>query len=94
MSKAILFINPNKENVQTLVAEIIRELGQRTIKADTFTFGKNKRLKPFSRYDIAFSLGGDGTVLSTARLMAPLGVPVFPVNLGTLGFIAAVHPED
>jgi NAD+ kinase len=26
--------------------------------------------------------------------MAPLGVPVFPVNLGTLGFIAAIHPEE
>jgi NAD+ kinase len=94
MSKAILFINPKKENAQTLAAEITRELGQRNIKADTFTFKKNNRIKPNKVYDIAFSLGGDGTVLFVARLMAPLGVPVFPINLGTLGFIAAVHPED
>jgi NAD+ kinase len=26
--------------------------------------------------------------------MASLGVPVFPINLGTLGFIAGVHPEN
>jgi NAD+ kinase len=26
--------------------------------------------------------------------MAPLGVPIIPVNLGTLGFIAAVHPGE
>ncbi|MDR0313074.1 MAG: NAD(+)/NADH kinase [Treponema sp.] len=94
MSKAILFINPKKDNVQTLAAEIIRELGLRNIKADSFTFGKSKRINLNRSYDIAFSLGGDGTVLYAARLMAPLGVPIFPINLGTLGFIAAVHPED
>jgi NAD+ kinase len=26
--------------------------------------------------------------------MAPLGVPILPVNLGTLGFIATVHPGE
>jgi NAD+ kinase len=94
MSKAILFINPKKENAQTLAAEIIRELGSRGIKADTFAFEKNKAINANNGYDIAFSLGGDGTVLYATRAMAPLGVPIFPINLGTLGFIAAVHPVD
>jgi NAD+ kinase len=26
--------------------------------------------------------------------MAPLSIPIFPINIGTLGFIAAVHPEQ
>jgi NAD+ kinase len=26
--------------------------------------------------------------------MAPLGIPIFPINIGTLGFIAAVHPAQ
>jgi len=44
--------------------------------------------------DLAISLGGDGTALFAARLAAPHGTPILPVNLGTLGFLAAVSPED
>jgi NAD+ kinase len=36
------------------------------------------------------SLGGDGTVLYAARVAAPLGIPILPVNLGRLGFIAEI----
>ena len=49
---------------------------------------------PSGEFDLAFSLGGDGTVLYAARCMAERGVPVLPINLGTLGFIAAVQRED
>jgi len=48
---------------------------------------------PKGEWDIAFSLGGDGTVLYTARCLAPYGVPILPVNLGALGFIAGVSRE-
>jgi NAD+ kinase len=43
---------------------------------------------------LAFSLGGDGTVLYAARIAAPRGLPILPINAGTLGFIAAVRPGD
>ncbi|MCL2277296.1 MAG: NAD(+)/NADH kinase [Treponema sp.] len=49
---------------------------------------------PDKKWDIAFSLGGDGTVLYAARCLSPLGVPILPVNLGTLGFIAEVEKDD
>jgi NAD+ kinase len=44
--------------------------------------------------DLAVSLGGDGTMLRTVDLVSPLGVPVLGVNLGHLGYLAAVEPED
>jgi NAD+ kinase len=44
--------------------------------------------------DLVFSLGGDGTVLYTARLVSPRRIPIIPVNLGTFGFIAAVHSSE
>lgn len=40
--------------------------------------------------DLIVSLGGDGTVLYAARVAAPLGIPILPVNLGRLGFIAEI----
>jgi NAD+ kinase len=94
IKRALLFINLHKANAQVLAGEINRELGRRNIEADSFTFkGKGDFVRQ-EGYDIAFSLGGDGTVLFTARAMAPLGVPILPVNLGTLGFIAAVSPGE
>jgi NAD+ kinase len=44
--------------------------------------------------DLAVSLGGDGTMLRTVDLVSPLGVPVLGVNLGHLGYLAAVEPSD
>ena len=38
--------------------------------------------------DMALSLGGDGTMLRTMRLIAGRGTPVLGVNLGRLGFLA------
>jgi NAD+ kinase len=42
------------------------------------------------RSDLILSLGGDGTMLTSARLAAPAGIPVLGVNMGTLGFITPV----
>lgn len=40
------------------------------------------------------ALGGDGTVLRAARLGIMLGIPVLPVAMGRLSFMAELRPEE
>ncbi len=47
-----------------------------------------------SKTDLLLSLGGDGTFLSAARLVRGTGVPILGVNLGKVGFLADVSPEN
>jgi len=44
--------------------------------------------------ELAVIFGGDGTMLAGARRLAPLGVPAVGVNLGKLGFLAEIRPEE
>jgi NAD+ kinase len=47
-----------------------------------------------ARADLAIAVGGDGTLLHAARLVARFGVPLLGVNRGRVGFLTDVLPQD
>ena len=44
--------------------------------------------------DLVLTFGGDGTIIRTLRLAAPVGVAVAGVNFGKLGFLAEVEADE
>jgi NAD+ kinase len=47
-----------------------------------------------SKSDVVIVFGGDGTLLSVARIVGNKGIPILGVNLGSLGFIAEVSKDE
>jgi len=49
---------------------------------------------PVASADLVVSLGGDGTMLRTVQLLDGAEVPVLAVNVGQLGYLTAVEPDE
>ena len=47
-----------------------------------------------ARADLVIAVGGDGTLLHAARLVARAGVPLLGVNRGRVGFLTDILPQD
>ena len=44
--------------------------------------------------DMVLAVGGDGTFLSAASLVAQRGVPLLGINLGRIGFLSEYNPQE
>ncbi len=87
--RVLIVANLDKDDSGSLSREMRLRLESRGAEVDLFAFSGAPGEAPEPRgYDLAVSLGGDGTVLYTARAAVAAGVPVLPFNLGRLGFIA------
>lgn len=82
--------------------EVIAWLGKQSIATclDAETAQRLERpdlLRPpegFHDVEFLLTLGGDGTILTAARLAAPYNIPILGVHMGRFGFIAEAHPSD
>ncbi|HQO65819.1 MAG TPA: NAD(+)/NADH kinase, partial [Spirochaetales bacterium] len=86
---AAILVNPQKDDAERLSREIDAALCAESWSTELVSFGRGSvDGSSIADANILVCLGGDGTVLYAGRRAAPFGVPILPVNLGTLGFIA------
>lgn len=49
---------------------------------------------PTDELELIVGIGGDGTLMRAANIAHELGVPVIGVNLGTVGYLTEVEPDN
>jgi NAD+ kinase len=94
---------PKKTEVREIVPALLEWLRERSIEAfidkETGAIMEMRercltRNEMPSKVDLLIVLGGDGTLLATARALNRKPVPILAVNLGGLGFLTEVTREE
>lgn len=105
MKKVILCPNPYRDN-DLLVAkqskDLLEQVGFETVVCLPFQRdGYNDLgmpIRPLQQEiksaDLLLAFGGDGTILHLARTVALNNVPVLGINLGSLGFMSELEPNE
>lgn len=82
-----LYVNPLRDKnyaVRDRLIELLKKQGTEIILDK----------KEFMRADLIMSLGGDGTFLSLAHIDTARNIPVIGVNLGSVGFLTEIDPNN
>lgn len=101
MAKVLVAVHQHRDDACKLAAEEIEWLlaaGHQVELpvADAEVVGRPELGQPTvagQGYDLALSLGGDGTMLRTVELVAADDVPVLGVNAGQLGYLVEIEPD-
>ena len=94
IKKAVIIVNLLKPEAELLVKEITEHLAKNNIASEVFGYSGEPIQPEVEGADFAFALGGDGTVLFSARTLARLEIPVLAVNMGNFGFITEVSKDE
>jgi NAD+ kinase len=101
--KVGIISRPRRSNLAVVVPPLLHWLEARGIQIfyDTETAGALHdpskgltREQVAENSDLLLVLGGDGTLLAAARVAAPLGIPILPINMGSLGFLTSFKLEE
>ena len=90
-ANSLILYNAASDEAKPLAEQLASKLGtthalQSTADGDVAIASRNA--------DVLITVGGDGTLLRAARLVAQDGVPLLGVNLGRLGFLTEIEATD
>ena len=80
-----------KAGVDAIVCPLFEKYGAGTLPARVKSGTLDEAIK---KADMIIAFGGDGSILTAARVSAPYNVPIIGVNMGHKGFIAEFEKSD
>jgi NAD+ kinase len=89
-----IFYHPRVAESEALAAQMARHLHTLGAEAEAVSITDEASKERIAGQDMIAVIGGDGSMLRGGNMAAPLGVPVLGVNLGRLGFLAEVQPDE
>lgn len=96
-----IFTNLRKDGDLAVTRRLIAELERRHVDyvLDADMRGKLSGDEYFSpdepvKLDFMITVGGDGTILRIAKYCADMGLPIAGINLGHVGFLTEVEPDN
>jgi NAD+ kinase len=84
--------SPDAAQLAVYLLERLRKVGKRV-----WSFGRGQEsriIDSLADTDLVFVLGGDGTILSVARLCAHAQIPILGINFGRVGFLTELEPGE
>jgi NAD+ kinase len=90
-ANSVILYNARSQEALPLAESLATLLGSRNRLHSTEDADENLAA---SVPDVVITVGGDGTLLRAARLVASVGVPLLGVNLGRLGFLTEIEAAD
>lgn len=95
LHNVLIIANTAKDGAVEMTRQIAAYLRERNSNVEIFEYDRGASALPGdSRFDLAITLGGDGTVLFASRVLAERDTPILPVNLGEFGFITEVSRDE
>jgi len=92
--RVVLVARDHRDSVQSALQNLVSCLeGESGIEL-TATFSREEDNISGVNADVAVVLGGDGSILRACRSLGAAQIPILGVNLGRLGFLADLSPDD
>ena len=88
-----LIIHKNDNEACQAAKKLCRLLRTRSISAEILTGVDLQPDMAQQSWEMVFVLGGDGTILRTARFFAGTDTPILGVNFGKIGFLSSLEPH-
>jgi len=94
--KAMLIANFQRENARETAAEILNLLREKSFEIDLYEYSYEGDYpkEELNETEIIIAVGGDGTIIHTAKMAAVLKKTVLGVNAGRLGFVASLEVSE
>ena len=92
-NSAAIIVNSSKDGALEFAREFSEKIEKYFQKVDIFS-SYPVQTENLDGHDLCFTIGGDGTLLGIASILAKKNIPVVSINHGSLGFLSTTNVKN